>query len=788
MTFARMRDAAVWQKKGIMVKLSRWFSWFDRAKEIMDGGWSSFLLPMMVVGCQEGWLAKDLATWRRAPAASAASAGGAEASASGSGAARASALGVPTAAATGREERAVSQSNREVEKLRHQCHNTLHAAAKVMSSSLVKALVHVIHHAVGPVRKHFGQMLVRTQTRAGVREWLAGLATGSWQDEVLDCYTVFAEHACLVGMGLTKDSQSPNVDQELIANFAFKLVWNLARSRYVTLSAYQFTPTMAFFGLLHDSGEKRACQLRVLKHWWDLLQKLETLAVEDQYFDALLESLHWPKLTWCRMILVKLAEYDFVEIPECVRERLQFAAESIQMTVASENLFRVLREASDHTSNGKQSREMRWFRAVQSPILQDRDMQVPEVRMKETRRQQVPYSVYDPEHKSCSLPKDQLAELLDSEQYPSTTAHSIAHLGWQSFEYHYGDYETIKDSWLSTLARPGVILSNAAGGGLVLESTTRGLVWWRVGRKRFGAFKPMVLAPRTDANPAFAFKSITDFGDWRVAEPKVILPTDYVRRAAAEGFQVAPELAFEAAGPGDHLAKFKARRGFVGLEVPLLQRLHAKLEVPGACPTARPALVRSLVEFVLDDLNEEQIKEILEAAAKDKQAVGSYDPMSVLLSADVDAEGVVDAGMDAQEAEDAKSYIKATRSAREKAAPKAQPAAASAAPAAASSGGAPQAAAEAPPAGGRRWRPPEGRKLEVQDFEGFAPVGCTWTCEQSHDARWRVTYRGSQGKKQTSRRFGGRLGEAEAVRALLLCAWEWHTAESGALCPHVFSP
>ena len=112
-----------------------------------------------------------------------------------------------------------------------------------------------------------------------------------------------------------------------------------------------FCLPMRFAQLVHDRAEEVTECLAACKKWFEVLEKLETAAHTEKFIADLLDGLLWPRVHFCRMILVALAESDWQSVPHWVREKVCNMLRGFTTTKVVEDLIRVLRKAEKENND-----------------------------------------------------------------------------------------------------------------------------------------------------------------------------------------------------------------------------------------------------------------------------------------------------------------------------------------------------------------------------------------------------------------------------------------------------
>ena len=100
-----------------------------------------------------------------------------------------------------------------------------------------------------------------------------------------------------------------------MADVACRLFWQ----EWSCMQLYHRRPPYCFAALLSDPPTEALNDMKML---WQQLLQAEAVAVHDKWVAQFLQSLLWPTSTFCREILISLAEMDFQQLPSDVSDRL----------------------------------------------------------------------------------------------------------------------------------------------------------------------------------------------------------------------------------------------------------------------------------------------------------------------------------------------------------------------------------------------------------------------------------------------------------------------------------
>lgn len=709
----------------------------------------------------------------------------------------ASALGV-AASTLPPEGRRVEQSNSQVDHLRAKCHNAMHVSAKIMASAFTHNLTLMVCEVSKELRERFSEMLTRMKTRWGTETLFMEFASGAWQDEVWLCTSALRDPSALERMRFESwdDGALSSVQDQRLADFTIKFTVKLLRERFCTLSSFTYALPFRLAALLSLEAETVASTLKELKRWWVLLNAVEEKAIANAFFRGLVKGVLWPSLQWARILLVKLAESDFLTVTEAVKTRLRMCFSSLGNSVAAENGFKILRGAEDSNNSGFQSRLQTWFRLSVSNVLPDMDCPPIPTTHQPTKNRRIPAAFFEPEAATCSLDPRSMATLVGPHAYPSPQSCQIAHFGWLACLEFEDRLEDLRTSWLSQLVIPGSMVHGPGWGGLALESTNMGVVIWKLRPRKLGTWTFSDFGKTEGSN--WSFRTLVSLdADWQAASYKVVTPLDVMARAKAEGCKEPAKLAMELVGNPQSILEFAAQHGFKHMDSATLNKLFTHLKVPGKRPPDVQSLRTTLVKACLPEMTPEKVAEIFETE-RDNWGTVNFDDHALLEDTDVDL--LQDVLSDDEHAEvkqmietKKKKQVAKTKSvstASSSSEPKVDmPLVASVVESTSTTSASASSAPSAPPApAARPWKPPLGEvRMDRFELEAWSPPGSSWFAETKWHTRWRVKFHRSSGRlSQTSKTFGGIISERDAVRFLLLTLWSWHAEDGGSPSPWIF--
>lgn len=279
------------RKKGQKVKLSRWFSVFDKAEEF-NSWWSGaamLLCYMMVtngvvagVGALPAFGARFARLAIEPPSATpiadiegAAALPSAVVEAAGSASASSNAI-------VAARPRDVRHSNEAVDQLRRKAKykNQLHMGASVLSDAGFRRVLNIMRVGAEPTRVIHKQTTVQLKTKRGCIEYCIGNARQDWISELLGITSVFQDIPALEAMDFDCSPYDPNDECDLeedlqVADLFTRFMFTLLGIRLMTNISSSHSLPFAFCGLLDPDSEKAGDHLELMEHWWTVLEAAE---------------------------------------------------------------------------------------------------------------------------------------------------------------------------------------------------------------------------------------------------------------------------------------------------------------------------------------------------------------------------------------------------------------------------------------------------------------------------------------------------------------------------------
>ena len=134
-----------------------------------------------------------------------------------------------------------------------------------------------------------------------------------------------AEMLTRIGFSMDALNFDPKSD-EYLANTLTQLACKMYYQEWVCMQLYRHRPPYCFAALISRNPEEARAALMEMKTLWEQLTDAEAVALSDDWVKQFLESLLWPRSTFCREVLISLAEMDFEELPPDVFDKLDKAS------------------------------------------------------------------------------------------------------------------------------------------------------------------------------------------------------------------------------------------------------------------------------------------------------------------------------------------------------------------------------------------------------------------------------------------------------------------------------
>eukprot|EP00971_Amphidinium_carterae_P309688 6154448-Amphidinium_carterae.1 len=754
-------------KQGAHVKYSRWFSFLQRSEDMLTT-WHSLLLVLTWLGIEKKWwrTREEFPLWNPTDALDV--------------------YGSLGQASEPDGEEAGEVADSGLQELRRKTSNQLHMTARLLANPMLRSLVAVMCVVSRPVSTGHARMVAEFKSSAGSLAYWVYCASGAWEQDMRDILAALRDEGKLQEMGFkigVAAQREGDVDEEeLLRKKCVEFAFRLVGQRTLTRLSCSCSLPLKFAALLSDEERIRMDCLKELQLWWEVLKYWELLMVENRELRDLHASLLWPRQQWVRWVLGALEEHGFGCVPERVRIALMPCFEGVTNTEPVEDMFHYMRAEQKKSPNNQMSRAMRWWHAMQSPVLMEQRKQARAE--EETVTATAPYlpkQLFSSAAGEPSVGREKLGIICGVQSWPSPGTEAFAQLPllWLSAVEKYPNIETLCGAWKSSLLVPHSIVTGPARmGGLVMMSSAHGALLWRLVLR--GSDKSSLLDWHCSGKP-WSVAKVDDINEWFVMDFEVKGPDV----DATPHWHNKPEGQFiyiRKSGNRKTLLEYSASHGFPQCTVPQLKCLHKYLQLPSGDSKLRTErdLLLALLPACLPSATEGTINHIMEkrlahkrVTTQNKSGENSEDlPMD-----EVPFQEVLDED-DVQQLRNA--LQKRVREARISTVVVSEPA-----------GGQPSASSGtlADPSVRRPRRPlpsvPDGEpthSLEV--WRSMCPqvLGCRLSIELKWHTRYRCEYP-EPVKGSTSRSWGHQCSQNEAAMHCVSFLWHQHWRATGEICP-----
>ena len=205
----------------------------------------------------------------------------------------------------------VAQSNKDLNKFRSKCKNTMHFTSLVLGDAAKVRLIDAICFCNDPLRVQFKKSETQCKTSGGREEWMINMAKGGYIAHVASTLLVLDDADVMRKLGFkTAQAPSPHTvaeDQRLV-QLMFDLCLSLANSFLQSWMVYSDTLPGKFLATLDKDAASRTAALERLGDWWDLLAGMELDMIEDSDLADFHSGLLFPRMTFVREILLLMSD------------------------------------------------------------------------------------------------------------------------------------------------------------------------------------------------------------------------------------------------------------------------------------------------------------------------------------------------------------------------------------------------------------------------------------------------------------------------------------------------
>lgn len=776
-TWNELPGAACFKSKGTRVRLSRWWSWFDRAREVVLC-WHIYALALVVLGIQRGWWPNVWETPFEKQGGAAPIDDGVE-----------EILGDQ---AGGEDEpRSVKAIDERIAQKRQDTANTLHFACQVFANDYVRRLARMCMCVQVPARARVGEDMITAKTMAGTLELALDNGMRKYNDMLRSTVAQMCNSKVMVEVGFALEpGDSDPADDAMLAEKMFWYTLSLVGAFLTWLPLRSDSFPWAFALLLHCDNKVKVSALARFRKVWELLCDYES-EVGNGLVNSTLDGMLWPSMPWVREIFIALSETGWQAVPKHVEKSLAEFVKGWSNTHLSEQIFQHLRgkEVRGDTG-GKLGPKKAWHYATTSGLLDAwgrPQVDVTPEHRASASRQSFNVASFCASKAALSLEPEHFQDL-SSDTWSSPSAVRFPYMVWSTLvmEQCGRDYGKLAKNWQSQLFVKGslVLQTSEKKYFMVLEVLTCGALMWEVKVMRKGEL--FFFGFLSNAEQPWVFHQCFDMKAWRAVGVKARPPSWVAAHVSGSATASSMKILLTPKGKAMTLERFAASRAFPGMTMPFLTKLASHLGIDRPART-EAKLLRELIVKVCPDFSEDTI----EACLKDRgRATAPKDPdASSLLSKDMSVWEAVAGLVDEEEREDVKKAVQ--RMLEEKhgkpaaAKPKVNLAAVGpdqAAPVAASSSGSNSAAGSGPPP---KRKIPHGPRRE-SDVQYLKPPvkGCLLAKDDRRFMRWSASY-----PRQVPPRMRTKVWTIpgwDERRSLLYCTqWLWlcHREATGQECP-----
>ena len=461
-TWAYVHKCPLFQKKGAITRLGRWFQHEHSAMAFFE--WAPvMLLALLHMGLELGWwhhISETPLHTREQKVELLADPDDSD------GELQQEEVAARPVAQCEELPRTVKESNAELEKKRRSAHGNLHFTALFLSRSRETRLWQAAVRFCELFRTRHGKDIVMSCTKGGLSELHQ---TWAWQGQEPCCQEMlenlasqgFAESMQLSGAAAEQHTEAEN---KFVLKYLLKFICSLLFGRLLTGFQYMYGMPFFFATLLRHKPDKVQLALAQLEKWWKCLQTMEEAATRDGEAHSFVLSLVWPRLTWVREQMVRLLENDWAEVGAIVKGEVEALVTGLNTTRPCELAFNAIRDRMRHHT-GKQVGEVgKWQEMVVSKILVEHDRLAPSISASacSCAPSRVPQSCFTADDwKLCSLGEVAFDTLgVDPPPWPTPSPQTWrrAVLGWHAALELEGQMAMINLCWLSLLVEPNTIL------------------------------------------------------------------------------------------------------------------------------------------------------------------------------------------------------------------------------------------------------------------------------------------------------------------------------------------
>lgn len=547
---------------------------------------------------------------------------------SGPAAAAAATEAPPERAAPGDKERGTKHGDMTIEKLRQSTLNTVDACIHVLKSNHAFCYSQVILLFGEIVAAMHGRDVIQLSTQMGAMRWHAEMAMQGNNPVLRKIVGEMHGTQLLVklvppvdNMDMFFDACGPSEDE--LAGAVFDYALHLLGIFSLIGLQYQYSLPQKLHLLAHPAGSlELRTGLAFVKLVFEALQSLEQEMAQVPFLKSFHSTLFWAHEHWVREMLVAASEFNFLGLPSWASQSALAYTRRWGCTKLSEDSINVNRDLERGGRKGSAGRVSRWTAAMSQTFMEDNfDVKLARAEGGQASAlgRDIPASTFLARGGDLSMDQSFL-DGMKSQTWtnPSAEEYRLAPIKLSMMLTASSDWSSIDLAWLSLLACPGTLLKGLGtkDAFMVLESCRWGCVVWPLspvlGVRNERGF---ILDPKAEP----VVKHILDHTQWVGVEMSARMST--CKLLPVESNPEVSRLAFFPAWKPDSLHRSAARKAFVGMTVPLLQRLmkHVGLQLPPGEKPTLGSLLRCLMRHSLPDLPEDEIEQLV--ATRDKAKV-----------------------------------------------------------------------------------------------------------------------------------------------------------------------
>lgn len=760
-TFSALCESSFLLRKGSKVLLSRWGSWL-KCMRSWAPQWHKRLLLLWVYGITHGFCKK--------------------------GAAAVSLNGALRAVKdSGRDTTMKAQKN-EIRALRDKCANTMELALHLHNEESLYAVAMMISRAAAPLEKWHMKWLSELRSRQKALEYNMGVVSGcETMPTIVSVFDgfydeAFLEHAGFVVerlvstnlfVGVSDDSIEAEVERAQAAKMG-QLCMALAQQRFLSLAHRMFGLPDLFLLVAHSDEAWEAFVVQKLKAIgaaWDAIQGLTAP------FWKSIRSQSPMNMPLAQALFRELRSHDWA-ISDDLLEVCRRVAMAFMTSALTERGFQGCRAVEQEYPDRKMGALEMWHKITGDQMLSQAnhfsEVTATEMDIDAPVKSMLPRKMWDLDFRGQSINFKGVVSCSAKAPYQRFNPTSMATMH-EGLELMVELHSTARlhlgaAAWRTMLVRPGALVEFSGLDGLFLVFSHRclSLCLWPVNAVQFCG-KTCFGLPRDADSRRLCWRCVTDFSQLKVTPYAFLSPLEIFIANGHQWPGSIPEVFGVVTGAPESPIRSAARFGFKDTPMGLVDKLLRLEYGENTDGMAKPAKLLSAVQKALD-CSLEAAADILECRLTD-----AFD--SVAIADILQTDGAQDI-IDTSDHKMVKEYCETARDTTEEKQQlettirKIRQAAAKSKPR---------------PAAGRRnsVKLPGDKSITQQEAKRLLAPGAKIR-RGDHQKRWQVTMGVADdagGRWLKSRSWGLGGDERAAVEFVIKCAWERHSALTGAPNP-----